>query len=128
LLPDIQTLTINPDKHIRPCCHGDAYTAQNVVRHISLAADRHQCLAVRAVCHLARALPDGSIRISGQGLPGVAVIGGMALLFWFRFYAQERQSARVFAAMTGCFTLVLLLVSVLTDAPQGSIGDRHVRV
>lgn len=27
--------------------------------------------------------------------PGPLMIGGMALLFWFRLYAQERQGARV---------------------------------
>jgi ABC-type transport system involved in cytochrome c biogenesis permease subunit len=56
---------------------------------------------------------------------GPLVIGGMTLLFWFRFYALERQGARVFAAMMGFFMLVLLLVSALTDAPAGSIGDRY---
>ena len=56
---------------------------------------------------------------------GPLVIGGMAALFWFRFFADERQGARVFAAMMGGFMLVLVLVSILSGRPEGSIGHRY---
>lgn len=57
---------------------------------------------------------------------GPLVIGGMEALFWLRFFAHERQGARIFAAMMGFFMLVLVLVSILLGRPGGSIGQRYL--
>lgn len=56
---------------------------------------------------------------------GPLVIGGMELLFWFRFFADQRHGARLFAAMMGFFMLILVLVAALTGPAQGSIGDHY---
>lgn len=56
---------------------------------------------------------------------GPLVVGGMEVLFWFRFFAHERQGARVFAAMMGFFILVLVLVSLLSGRASGSIGQQY---
>lgn len=56
---------------------------------------------------------------------GPLVIAGMEALFWFRFFAHERQGTRVFSAMMGFFILVLVLVSILSGRPEGSIGHRY---
>ena len=56
---------------------------------------------------------------------GPLVLGGMELFFWFRFFAEERDGARVFAAMMGFFMMMILLVTLLSDPPADSIGSKY---
>lgn len=62
---------------------------------------------------------------AGRAVMGPLVIGGMALLMWFRFFWQEREGARIFAGMMAFFMLSILLVTALSGFIEGSIGASY---
>ncbi len=56
---------------------------------------------------------------------GPLVVAGMELFFWFRFFAREREGARVFATMTGFFMMMPALLGVLSGHSAGSVGEKY---